>query len=421
MISKIYIERFKCFDAIELALGQLTLLTGYNAAGKSSSIQPLLLLAQALRQLPIDTVLPLSGPLVRLGSAGDVVNANVNGDLMIRITDKNTDSVTWAFAHDRDLGRQELRLKYSQYPVEGRREPHWIPVAPNSLIAGIRDVIFLGAVRDPFNEAQPYPDNPSLVMGDVGVDGRYAGYWFVRQADEEVPLLRRHPHDSRVTVRAQVEAWLGELFPGASVNATEIEGLALAKVEFRVGKGSDWRRPANVGYGLSYAFPILVALMCAMPGQIFIVDSPEAHLHPSAQSAMGHILAHFAAAGVQVIIESHSDHLLSGVRLAVRRKRLPAVDVAIHFFAARGADGQKPRGSVNAQEPDVVKAVDIGRQQLTDLLSARTGVPDQQQHEEKAIVNDDAARFETLLFRLTARPWRQGKNRTTLLDRDSLP
>jgi len=85
---------------------------------------------------------------------------------------------------------------------------------------------------------------------------------------------------------------------------------------------------------MSYAFPLLVALICAAPGQMVIVDSPEAHLHPRAQSVMGRILAWFAAAGVQVIVESHSDHLLSGVRLSVREGLLRADKAAVHFFGS---------------------------------------------------------------------------------------
>ena len=70
MISAIHVERFKCFDAFTLDLAQLTLLTGYNGAGKSSSIQPLLLLSQALREPPLGLVLPLNGSLVETRRRG---------------------------------------------------------------------------------------------------------------------------------------------------------------------------------------------------------------------------------------------------------------------------------------------------------------------------------------------------------------
>jgi predicted ATPase len=93
-----------------------------------------------------------------------------------------------------------------------------------------------------------------------------------------------------------------------------------------------WRRPANVGYGFTYVFPILIALLTAKEGQLLIIDSPEAHLHPSAQSQMGRMLGIFAATGVQIIVETHSDHLLNGARLAVKSGNLSPSELVIHFF-----------------------------------------------------------------------------------------
>ena len=340
MIRAIHIERFKCFESLQLDLGRLTLLTGFYGAGKSSSLQPLLLMAQALRSPPLGPVLPLNGPLVRLGTGGDVMSSSSGGAITLGVSDDADVSAFWVFENDRGLGRHELKLVHSHFSFEKGDHPRWSANHENSLLSTVRDVIFLGAVREPFGEAQPYPDDASLAVGDVGLDGRFAAYWLVRQADEEVLEQQRYPSDKRVTVRGQLDAWLTFLFPDANVSAEEIEGLALAKTTFRIGRSSAWRRPSNVGYGLSYAFPILVALICAKPGQIFVVDSPEAHLHPRAQSAMGRLLAFFAASGLQIIVESHSDHVLSGIRLAVREKVLEPKDAVIHFFTEPGERGR---------------------------------------------------------------------------------
>lgn len=340
MIRSIHIERFKCFESLRLDLGRLTLLTGFNGAGKSSSLQPLLLIAQALRSPPSGSALPLNGPLVRLGTGGDVVSSSSGGAISLGISDETDAKALWVFENDRGLGRHELKLAHTHFSFEQGDHPRWSSIDGNALLETVRNAIFLGAVREPFGEAQPYPDDSSLAVGDVGVDGRFAPYWLVRQADEEVPEQRRHQGDKRVTVRGQLDAWLTFLFPDTNVNAEEIEGLALAKTTFRIGRSSDWRRPSNVGYGLSYALPILVALICAKPGQVFIVDSPEAHLHPRAQSAMGRLLAFFAASGLQIIVESHSDHVLSGVRLAVREEVLEPKEAVVHFFAAPEEGGR---------------------------------------------------------------------------------
>jgi len=146
-------------------------------------------------------------------------------------------------------------------------------------------------------------------------------------------------------MRAQVDAWLGDLFPTAEASAETVRGAALTKLVFRMGRSSEWLRPANIGYGLSYAFPLIVALLAAREGQIVVVDSPEAHLHPRAQSRMGQMLAHFATVGIQILVETHSDHVLSGIRLAVRNRLLDPNEVAIHFFS--GAKGEAESGVVS--------------------------------------------------------------------------
>ncbi|WP_458792438.1 AAA family ATPase [Yoonia sp. MH D7] len=106
-----------------------------------------------------------------------------------------------------------------------------------------------------------------------------------------------------------------------------MSGTSYSRLEFRLRRSSAWSRPANIGYGLSYAFPLVVALLSAHKGQVVVIDSPEVHLHPRAQSRMGEMLARFANAGIQVLVETHSDHALSGARLAVQKNSLRAEDL----------------------------------------------------------------------------------------------
>ena len=73
MISALTLRDFKCFKALDLPCARLTVLTGYNAAGKSTALHALLLMAQALRSRPISGRIALNGDLVSLGSAGDVI------------------------------------------------------------------------------------------------------------------------------------------------------------------------------------------------------------------------------------------------------------------------------------------------------------------------------------------------------------
>jgi predicted ATPase len=134
------------------------------------------------------------------------------------------------------------------------------------------------------------------------------------------------------TLRAQLNAWTGEIFPGAEVNALPIPRTNLVQLEFRTGATSEYRRPANVGYGISYAFPLLVAGLLGAPERPVIIDSPEAHLHPRGQSRIGAFLAQMAASGSQFLIETHSDHVLNGIRLAIRGGIIKPEQVATYFF-----------------------------------------------------------------------------------------
>jgi predicted ATPase len=68
------------------------------------------------------------------------------------------------------------------------------------------------------------------------------------------------------------------------------------------------------------------------------LENPEAHLHPKGQSAIGELLALTADDGVQVLVESHSDHLLNGIRMAVKQEKIKPEDVALRYFLRRDGD-----------------------------------------------------------------------------------
>jgi predicted ATPase len=108
----------------------------------------------------------------------------------------------------------------------------------------------------------------------------------------------------------------------------------LVTLGLRMADQEEFRRPQNVGYGITHILPILTACLTASPGSILLIENPEAHLHPSGQSLMGAFLAKTAANGVQVVVESHSDHILNGIRIAVKNELINQNDVAIHFFTS---------------------------------------------------------------------------------------
>jgi predicted ATPase len=84
----------------------------------------------------------------------------------------------------------------------------------------------------------------------------------------------------------------------------------------------------------------VVATLAAAPGSLLLIENPEAHLHPKGQALMGELLARAAAGGVQVVIETHSDHVLNGIRLAVHGGRIAPEAVRLHYFERRDLGGQ---------------------------------------------------------------------------------
>ena len=349
-LRTIEMENFKCYEQLDLPCSSLTVLTGYNSGGKSTAIQPLLLMAQTLRGFANERQLALNGDLVRLGTETDVLRdgaVDPSFSLGLRSADE---SIRWRFGRRARSHRGLVRLSGLEYVRDGRRRTSlegraptriWPAVggADSPLASAIRGTTFISAARALQLEAFPVPSAPFHSEGDVGTMGEYAPYWYLEYADDEVVVARRHPDDDSETVRSQVDAWLGELFPGVVVSADRLAPDAPVRLTFSLTKSSSRARPANVGFGLSYAFPMLVALLTRPRGSIVVVDSAESHLHPRGQSAVGRLLAQMAGAGLQIFVETHSDHLLNGVRLAVRDGLLQSENVALHFFG-QGRVGQ---------------------------------------------------------------------------------
>lgn len=318
MLSHLKIKNFKCFSNQNIKLSNLTMLTGLNAAGKSTVIQSLLLFSQMSRSTCDNNILPLNGDLVRLGHIGDVFNNN-----------STSEEFGFDFTYNGINYNYKLKASDNHIPALSIKNE----VVDHHLITELfNDLIYLSAIRLGAEDVFPSPDSANSVIADVGDRGQYAPWIFNEYESDEIDANRAHPNEMALTLRRQVNAWSNEFFFGSEANAIKIEDTSLVKLQLRMSNVESWNRPINIGYGLTYAFPIIVSGLLAKRGQILIVDSPEAHLHPKGQSMMGHFLSVVAASGVQVIIETHSDHVINGVRLAISNKIINHSDVIINFF-----------------------------------------------------------------------------------------
>jgi len=106
-------------------------------------------------------------------------------------------------------------------------------------------------------------------------------------------------------------------------------------------------RPENTGFGLTYVLPVVTAVLSARPGDLLLIENPESHLHPSGQSLVANLIAIACENGVQIIVETHSDHVLNGVRTSVKGRDLDSDNVCI-FFLSRDTDN--PEHSADVEE-----------------------------------------------------------------------
>jgi len=120
-----------------------------------------------------------------------------------------------------------------------------------TMVSGLRELSFLAATRASSQELFPSPDVGDMTRGDVGTNGEYAAWWLSRLSDDDVAEARWAPAEKAPTLRRQINAWGAELFPGFEANAPLLEKTGLVQLQLRTHITHDWRKPANVGFGLS--------------------------------------------------------------------------------------------------------------------------------------------------------------------------
>ncbi|ARQ68078.1 hypothetical protein CAG99_03825 [Streptomyces marincola] len=342
MIDRLTLVNFKAFRRLELPLGPLTLLTGLNSSGKSSVLQALALLRQSFentRSAGSARGLLLNGDLVELGSARDVLHDDFGP------ADDLLDADTPVVGLVAEAGRafRFVGLYDPEEPDEDLMETRVPRPLPEFLALPFQ---YLHADR--ITPAVTYPRSRQVAIDRefLGVRGEHTVNYLRHYGEREVPDgPLRHSGASSPQLRDQTVAWMQELCPGVNLQASAIEGTDSVRLSYGFGgtagiNASRRRRPTNVGFGLTYALPIVVACLTAVPGSLILLENPEAHLHPKGQSRMAALIAAGAACGAQLVVETHSDHVLNGVRLAVKRGILRPDDTVIHFFRGDGSGAE---------------------------------------------------------------------------------
>uniref|UniRef100_UPI00131525A3 AAA family ATPase n=1 Tax=Candidatus Symbiothrix dinenymphae TaxID=467085 RepID=UPI00131525A3 len=141
-------------------------------------------------------------------------------------------------------------------------------------------------------------------------------------------------NDAKSVLQQTIE-WLGYIFDGAKIDIKGRDKESSVLYMLLNNKNNSYTyKPANVGFGYSYVLPLIVTGLIAKPGEIIIIENPEAHLHPKAQARIAEFFAKIASCGVQVFIESHSEHILNGLRVSALNPEIAisTKDISIHYF-----------------------------------------------------------------------------------------
>jgi len=337
-MKKLIIEYFKCFVESEITINRLTVMAGANGLGKSTSIQALLFLRQTIEKscelnhetgyYILDTKknykknskknIPLNGEyLLALGNSSLVLNKHSEKFIDIQID--NGDNFLTA-KYEADLNNPQLWLNCLY--IDKTKDYN-----PNILM---HEFYYLNAERLGPRIQQNMDFFDFLNVGYQGentaqVISHENGFY-------KIDKNRAYLDTNNIYLEHQVNLWLNYIFPGVKVkvepNHKSLSAQILLENSFTIGEPTI---ATNLGFGISYVLPIITTGLIAKKDSIFILENPEAHLHPSAQSKIAQFLCIIANAGVNVIIETHSDHIINGIQLSTAKSEISNEFVTIIF------------------------------------------------------------------------------------------
>jgi predicted ATPase len=387
--TEIGVSGFKSFaEETRIQLGSLTILAGANSSGKSSIMQPLLLMKQTL-EAPYDPegALLLGGPNVSFTLAEQFLakfsTTPQNFTVRLSINNGLSSKSVFNWSPDSGVDISEQSLLYSgsdkedllllirpsmvseeiRLIVEKQHPLFAIGTDKNNPLAIKRERCFLECVETGTG-ARYRLSNPSFIqlIGSIihikGLRGSpertyntaaVSGSVFVGHFENYVASIidrfqKDHPEKLVQLVEALQKLGLTDKIETQRLNDTQIE--------LRVGRvfgQTDTVNIADVGFGVSQVLPVIVALLVAQPGQLVYIEQPEIHLHPRAQIALSEIFADAANRGVRVVVETHSELFMMGIQALVAEDKLDPNAVKLHWFS-RQSDGSSQVTSADLDE-----------------------------------------------------------------------
>ncbi len=346
MLRKIKLSNFKCFKSLELDCAPLTLLCGLNGMGKSSVIQALLLLRQSFQSGDLHNGrLVLGGELADLGTGRDVLFEGADSDTVGFELQCDEIKTPWALSFGYAKTADQLNAE-----IEAPRQAgSFVPVDWHEVLPFAKNLIYIEAGR--LGPEKFYPlSETSARRGNFGIAGEYALNYLNTHQDDLLP-----ENDPRcLTLQSHrlldvVDKWLQTVTPGVHLKFEAVQDADALIAGFSFDRPGDVPtrryRATNVGFGLSYVLPVVLAMLQSA-GTLCLIENPESHLHPRGQTKLAELMVRASAAGVQTIVETHSDHFMDGVRIAVHDGLIRPEKTAFHYF-------ERPQGETVVSSPQI--------------------------------------------------------------------
>ncbi len=332
-ITQFGIKNFKCFQDTTIPMAPLTVLAGGNSVGKSSTIQAMLLAkividkasnnGQNARWL-IDQKIPINGPyLLSLGNSTAALSKFADSNKISFNFYTNKGNLTIKLSGDDEKPQPDLLFEEYSYTNE------YSSLLNTSILKSFH---YLHAER--VGPRVSY-DIVSQSYPNCGPQGEYTAQILHNGRELEVNEKKscfvveglEKKHDKNLKLRHQANRWMDFVIPGIEIDSIVYNDINKGRNLF------SGFSPYNVGFGISFVLPVIVSGLIADPGALLIVENPEAHLHPFGQSRIGRFLATIAASGIQVIVETHSEHVINGIRIATLDGTISHQEVLVNFFS----------------------------------------------------------------------------------------
>ena len=386
MLTHIRVKNFKSWrDSGEVKLAPLTGFFGTNSSGKSSLLQMLLLLKQTIGHKAF-LFFGDESSLVNLGSFRDVVHGHDTDALLeleygcepqealaIEALGQRPDGTTeefpgpirhFTFNISGRGGANHFGVEHFRYGLDSREVPE-IQWRDNILsrkdwfgeeqrwnverMSRSQSYLFDHGVLRPFTSAFEHQFSHVYYLGPARVTPQRSYHWegeqpeAIGQSGDEtidallaarVDRLTTPSENGTIPIEERISAWLREM---ALAHA-----FSLKRTGPRHGKNYELRiqqsqaSPAvtlvDTGYGLSQFLPVLVFCYYAPEGSTLILEQPGMHLHPKVQSQLADLLIEVVTKrNLQVLVESHSEHLLTRLQLRIAEEKIGADETALYF------------------------------------------------------------------------------------------